>query len=211
MNMLLQKGSDYNATYASADYPVLIADWTGSVSFYLNYPGTPVFTKALTVVDNKFVLNLTVGEILNLVVGVYSVVASFSNTVLGVEMSSLEYATVLAINTSSVTMCKIFGTVIKLDGTPTGNETKVLGSSSTGLQVNLDWEGIQVKATLPVAEVSSGDVVSIENVVTTTNTVGYFELYVIQGLTVIVSCLVFGKNITVNTTGHTAVDISTLL
>ena len=211
MNMLLQKGSDYNATYASADYPTLSSDWTGSVSFYSSYPGTPVFTKALTIASNKFVLYLTSGEILNLPVGGYTVVATFINTVIGASMDSAEYATVLAVNTSSLTMCKIFGTIIKPDGSPTGSETQLISNTPTGVKITLGWTGLQVRASVPVADVISGEVVGVENAVTTTNAVGYFELYVIQGLTVNVSCTALGSQVSVNTTGHTSIDISSLL
>lgn len=209
MTMLLQKGLDYNATYSSLDYPTLNGDWTGSISFYTTYPGTATFTKALTVVDDTFALALTVGEIIALAAGTYSVVATMANTGLGVEISSLEYATVLEVNTSDATKCKIFGTIEKPDGTPTGVATSTLVNTDTGTALQAGWKGVTVNAVLPVADSDSGKIVSIEKMTTTTNAAGYFELYVIQGLSITLTCPAFGKSVAVATTGFTEKDMST--
>lgn len=209
MSMLLQKGLDYNATYSSLDYPVLDANWTGSVSFCTTYPGSPTFAKPLVITGNTFTLSLTISEILNLNDGVYSVVATMSNLPLGVEISSLEYATVTPVNISASPKCKIYGTIEKADGTPTGTPTSALANSTSGVILQSGWKGVEVRVSIPVADSDSGKIVSIETLTTTTNAAGYFEMYVIQGLTVTVSCPSFGKSVAVSTTGLTEVDIST--
>jgi len=209
MTMLLQKGLDYSATYSSLDYPALDANWTGSVSFYKTYPGAATVAKTLTVVGNTFTLVLTVGEITSLTAGVYSAVATMVNVPLGVEIGSLEYATVLDVNISSAVMCKIFGTIEKPDGTPTGVPSTTLVNTTTGTLLQAGWKGVEVKASIPAADADAGKVVGIEAVTTQTNAAGYFEMYVIQGLTVTVTCPAFGKSVSVATAALAEVDIST--
>lgn len=209
MSIILQKGSAFNAEYASTDYPVLSPDWTGSVSLYTTYPGAATFTKAMTRSGNKMLLALTVGEILALVDGLYSFVSTITNSVLGVTISSLDYATVSAVNGSVATKCKVFGTILKPDGTPVGQQTSSLVNTISGTVVTPGWLGVSVLAKVAVGDALASNVIGIDDVTTSTNGSGYFEVYVIQGLTVTVSCPSFGKTVSVNTTGQTAIDIST--
>lgn len=219
MTMLLQKGLDYNATYSSLDYPTLVAGWTGSVSFYAAYPGTATFTKTLTVVGNTFALVLTVGEIIALASGVYSAVATMTNTGLGVEISSLEYATVLEVNTSDATKCKIYGTIENVDGTPTGYATTTLQALNGVLTNVAGWQGIDVVASFSTADLDPADsttIVGVNDVRTTTNTSGYFKLFVIQGFTYSLSCKNLGRTLTIDTSlltpdgeGNYSINIST--
>lgn len=209
MAMILQKGLDYHATYSSLDYPVLSADWAGSVSFYSTYPGTAVFTKALTVVGNEFYLDLTIGEILNLVDGLYSAVATFANDTIDAEMSNLEYATVYPVLISASPMCKIFGTIEKIDGTPVGIPISEIANTSNGLGISTTWKGVTIKVSIKTADADSGKVVGIDSIETTTSAAGYFEVYVLQGLAATVTCASFGKTIEISTTGISSIDIST--
>lgn len=209
MGILIEKGIDRNYSFSSADYPTLTSDWTGSVSFYTDYPGTPVFSKTLIRAGNVMTLSLTIAEILNLPDGVYAFVSTITNSVLGVSVTSVDYATVTPVNISASTMCKIYGTIEKPDGSPTGTPTSTLANSTVGMVLQQGWKGVEVRAGIPIADADSGKVVSIEQVVTTTNAAGYFELYVIQGLPVTVTCQSFGKSVAVATIGQTAIDIST--
>jgi hypothetical protein len=211
MTILLQKGSAFNAEYTSTDYPTLSADWTGSVSFYKVYPGTATFTKALVRVGNAMTLSLTIAEITNLDAGLYSLGSDITNSVLGVTISSLDYATVTTVNLSAATKCKIFGTLENIDGSPIGRETKTLANTTGGLSLQLGWEGVGVTANNGIADNDPANpllVIGLSQVSTTTNAAGYFELYVIQGLVYSVSCGVFGKVLTIDTTGLTEKDIS---
>jgi hypothetical protein len=209
MSIILRKGSGYNASYSSTDYPVLSADWTGSISLYTTYPGTATFTKSLTRSGNVMLLALTNAEILNLLDGVYTFETTITNAVLGVTVVSVDYASVLPINISSATMCRLYGTIEKPDGTPTGAATSSLVNSVGGLVLQTGWKGVDVRASIASADVDTGKIVSVETMTTTTNASGYFEFYVIQGLTVTITCPSFGKSVAVATTGLTTVDIST--
>ena len=207
--ILLQKGVGFTADYAASYFPVLDANWTGSVSFYTEYPGTPTFTKALTLAGNVLTLSLTVAEVINLADGVYSFVTTIANAPLGIETVKLEYATVSAVNISAATKCKLFGIILKADGTPAGEEGRLLSNTVNGVTLALRWAGVMVTVSSPIADANSGDIIGVEKLKTTTNAVGYFEQYVIQGLTVTVTCPAFGKSVTVDTTGLDAIDLST--
>lgn len=207
--MLLQKGLGYNATYASLDYPVLDANWTGSVSFYTTYPGTATFAKTLTVAADVFSLNLTVADILNLAAGVYSVVSTMVNAPLGLEISSVEYATVTELIISDRPMTTITMTIAKIDGTPTGEATKTLSNTTGGVTVVNGWKGVKITATHPTAYNIGTDIIGTETITTETNAAGYAQLVVIKGSTVTVSCPSFGKSVTVDTTGIDTIDLST--
>lgn len=208
MSIILQKGSEYNAEYTSADFPVLTADWVGSISLYAAYPGTATFSKALVRAGNVMTLNLTIAEILNLADGLYSFVTTISNPVLGVTITTLDYATVSAVNVSPATKCKLFGTILKGDGTPAGKEGQSVSNTVGGITLALNWRGVQVSTAVPLADAYSGDIIGIETLTTTTNAAGYFEQYVIQGLTVNVSSPSFGKTVQVDTTGLAEKDLS---
>ena len=209
MSMLLQKGLGYNATYASLDYPVLDANWTGTVSFYTTYPGIATFIKTLTVAADVFSLNLTVEDILNLAAGVYSVVSTMVNAPLGLEISSLEYATVTDAVISDQPMTLVTMTIGKVDGTPTGTPTSSLINTVNGLVLTSGWKGVRVTASHAVAYNIDTEIIGTETVTTETNAAGYAQLAVIKGSVVTVTCPSFGKSVTVDTTGLDTIDLST--
>jgi len=123
----------------------------------------------------------------------------------------LEYATVTAVNVSAATKCRIFGTIIKSDGTAAGKAGKVFGNSVTGVQILTIWEGIEVKISHPVVDVDSGNVVGTEVISTKTNAAGYFEIYTLQGLSVVLSCSALNSAIPIDSTGLSELDISPLI
>ena len=209
MSIIWNKGSGFNAAFSSTDFPTLSDDWTGSVSLYTTFPGTATLTKALVRVGNAMTLSMTMAEILSLDTGPYSLSATFTNTVLGVSISSVDYVTVSAFNGSPATMCKLFGTILKADGTPAGGEGKSLSNTVNGVAIALSWAGVTVTVSSPIADANSGDIIGVEKLETTTNAAGYFERYIIQGLTVTVTCPSFGKSVTVDTTGLDTIDLST--
>lgn len=206
--MILAKGLSHSSVYSSTDFPILSDNWTGSASLYVAYPGTAIFTKTLVRVGNTMTLELTIAEILNLAMGEYSFVTTITNAVLGVTITSLEYATVSAINGSPATMCKLFGTILKGDGTPAGREGQSMSNTIDGPVLALNWKGVPVTTSFPIADEVSGDIVGVETLSTMTNAAGYFEQYVIQGLITAVSCPAFGKSVQVDTTGLTEKDLS---
>lgn len=209
MNILLQKGAVYNAVFTSAEYPALTPDWVGDVSLYISFPGTPVFTKSLGNNGVAMTLYLTIAEILNITSGTYTFVTTISNAVLQASSQSVNYASVLDQYISATSMCKLFGTVEKINGTPTGAPTSVLVNSSAGAVLQAGWKGTEISVVAP-ATITDGDkIVSIERITTTTNAAGYFELYVIKGSTVTVTCTSFDKSVTVDTTGLDTIDLST--
>lgn len=210
-NIILQKGLDYNATYSSLDYPVLVEGWTGSISFYTSYPGRVIFSKELTVANNVFVLSLSISEILNLSSGLYSVVAVMKNTNLGVEISSLEYATVAGNSISDATQCRIKGTIININGTPVGYEGTELMTIAGVLTNVKKWIGVEVAAYFSNSDLDPVDptkIIAVSEIKTTTNASGYFELYVMQGFTYSVYCKNLNRSLTIDTRSRTDIDIS---
>lgn len=209
MNILLKKGSAFNADYSSLDFPVLTADWSGGVSLYLAYPGTATITKPLTLSGNVLQLVLTGEEILNLTSGVYTVVATMTNTVLGVAISSVSYATVTDIIISDQPMTLLTMTIGKIDGTPSGTAIQKLTNTVYGTVLVSGWKGVKVTAITPDAYNTGTEIIGTEAVSTETNAVGYAQLAVIKGSTVTVTCPSFGKSVTVDTTGLDTIDLST--
>jgi hypothetical protein len=211
MAIILTKGSTYSANFSSSDYPALTSDWTGEAKFYLTFPGTAALTKTLTRVDNAMALSLTLEDIMALTNGTYSMVITLTNAVISVTIQTLYYVTVVAVPTLTVDMCKIFGTVIKTDTSAAGSEKLIMAMVNGTLTSVSTWNGVQITVKSASASVVDADVVGIEQLTTLTSNAGYFEVYVIRGLTVTVSCSSFGKSITVDTTGHTTFDISQLI
>lgn len=209
MSILLTKGQPYNAVYSSTDFPTLDANWTGSVSLYTAYPGTATFTKAMTRVGDTMTINLTIGEILALDSGLYLLVTTIANSILGVSISSLEYVAVQDATVFTVPMTKLYLTMAKTDATPAGKQTKTLTNTIDGTTITLGWKGLPLTVYNAVADSVSNTVIDTELVSTETNAAGYAEVYVVKGLTVKVRCPGFGKEITVDTTGLDSIDLST--
>jgi len=178
------------------------------VSLYTTYPGTATLTKAMTRSGNKMVLSLTIGEILNLNSGVYSYVSTITNSALALIISSLEYATVTDATVFTTPMTRLYFQMAKTDATPAGKQTRTLVNTSGGTTIVLGWSGLTVTVSHTEAEIDGGIIVGTESISTATNQAGYAEIYVIKGLTVSVSCPAFGKTITVDTTGHDDIDLS---
>lgn len=107
-------------------------------------------------------------------------------------------------------LCKIYGVLVDITADPVGTIGSTLVPVPGGVPVVAPtWKGVEVTAALTIADAWSGKVVTIDQVSSITNELGYFEVKVIQGLTVVVTCPVFGKAVSVDTTGLTSVDIST--
>lgn len=220
MSIILNKGSGYSAEYTTTDFVLLGSGdvgyglgndlWVGALSLYTTYPGVPNYSKAMSRLGTALILNIPNSDILNLVNGTYTAVASITNAALGQQIIMVDYATVIPVNLSASSMCKIYGTIEKLNGTPTGASSSSLVNSTDGLALQSTWKGVEVRVSISVADVDAGKVVSIEPVTTTTNAAGYFELYVLRGLTVTVTCPSFGKSVVIDTTGLAEKDISTL-
>ena len=111
---------------------------------------------------------------------------------------------------SVFTMCKLFGYLLNPTGTPVGTAVSDLKNTLTGVTTAPAWRGVVVSASINPADAQIGKIIGTDRLDTISNEFGYFELYVIQGLTVTVSCPSFGKTLTIDTTGHTTLDLSTL-
>jgi hypothetical protein len=208
MSILLKKGQGFSSIYSSVDFPTLTTDWLGSVSLYQAYPGVAVFTKSLTRTANAMVLSLSAGDILALTSGTYYFVTTIYNTVLGITVTDVEYATVTDATVFSVPMTKLYLTIAKMDATPAGSQTKTLTNTADGTKVALGWKGLTVTVSNSVADKNGTNIIDTEPIITTTNAAGYAELYVVKGLTVSVACTGFGKTINVATDGLDSVDLS---
>lgn len=108
-------------------------------------------------------------------------------------------------------LCKIYGVLLGADGEPVGSAGQTLINSindTGGLSLVDTWNGVTVTASISAAGALSGNVIGLDSVSTTTNSFGYFELYVLQDFVYSVSCGLFGKTLTINTTGLSTKDIS---
>jgi len=212
MTVALQQGQDFTATYASSQFPTLSDDWAAKIDIYADYPnGSSLFTKNMVRNVNEFDLLILGVELASLLVGPYSFVSTFVNSVTGITIITLDTANVSPLRISTEPMCKIFGTVIKPDGTAAGQAVITPANPFLGTPEVVNWIGVVVTAAVTPAAANNSDVVDIETISTITNKLGYFEIYVIEGLTAKLTCPVFGETVTVVTTGHTTIDISTLI
>lgn len=210
MSIILQKGLPYNAEFSSTDYPVLSDDWSGEVSVYLEYPGAAVKSFPMVRSGNKMILAITIGDIILLDSGPYAFVSTITNSILGLSISSLEYATVKDIQTFDLPMCKLFITMGKLDNTAAGKQTKTLTNTVDGVTLVLGWQGLTITVSNAIADNISGDVIDTESISTTTDISGYAEIYVVKGLSYTVTCSGFGKSLAVDTTGLDELNLSGL-
>lgn len=211
MSVLLTKGTAYNADYSSTDFPVLDANWTGSISLYSTYPGTAVIEIPLTLnqINDTLELRIGTGDLTTVEVGVYYYVSRFVNSPLAITIERVEYATVRSITISGPTpMTTLYITMMKTDGTPAGKEIRTLTNTGTTTQIVLGWKGVDIVVSNLVADEVTGLVVDTEITTVTTNAAGYAQVAVVKGLTVNVTCSFFGV-ITVNTTGLDSIDLST--
>ena len=110
-----------------------------------------------------------------------------------------------------ISLCKLHGEILNPQGAAVGSDGTELQNSTMGIVVVNTWKGVTVTVTAAIApaKLIAGNIISVDKVSTTTNSSGYFELYVIKGLTVTVTCPSFGKSVTVDTTGLTTIDLST--
>lgn len=202
------KGQSFSASYDSAEYPVLSDDWTGTAELFAQNRTTATDSWTLTRSGNVMLLNIPVEDINSLELGVYQLKALFTSSVLGISVGTLEYVTVVGAATVGGAMTTLTMTISKIDGTPTGRETRTLVNTSTGTQIVLGWQGVTVTASHPVADELTGVIIGTETISTTTNAAGYAQLSVIKGQTVTVSCPSFGKTVTIDTTGQDTIDLS---
>lgn len=105
-------------------------------------------------------------------------------------------------------LCKIFGTILKSDGTPAGKESRALTNTATGTSIGLSWDGVEVRVTPLIADAVAGGIIGIESTAIKTNAAGYFEIYALQSMVFTVTCPSFGKTVQVDTTGLTEKDLS---
>lgn len=105
--------------------------------------------------------------------------------------------------------CKLFGTIRNGEGEPAGYASSGLRMVD-GVSTLVDtWNGVEVTATISTAHAMNGKILGVDKLKTTTNESGYFEFdKPVKGLTFIVSCPSFAKTVTVDTTGHDSIDLS---
>lgn len=107
-------------------------------------------------------------------------------------------------------LCKLFGTLLTPAGSPVGEAGQTLTNTTTGVVITPTWKGVTITASISPADNASGKIISTDRISASSNEYGYFEIYVIRGLTVTVTCPSFGKSVAVNTTGETSIDLSAL-
>jgi len=110
---------------------------------------------------------------------------------------------------STTTLCKLFGFLLSPGGDPVGVPSTNISTTLAGVVTVPAWAGVQIDIAVAAAKASGGKIVGVQKLTTVSNEQGYFEAYVVQGLTVNVTCAAFGKMLTINTTGLTTKDLST--
>ena len=110
---------------------------------------------------------------------------------------------------SILPLCKIWGMLIDLQAEPVGSAGSVPATVDGRVILVPTWKGATVTATISRADILSGKIVIVDKVTAVSNEQGYFELYVLQGLDITVSCPSFGKSVTVDTAGLDTIDLST--
>lgn len=209
MSIVIAKGNDFSGQYTQAVIATA-TDWTGTVKVYSSYPGTAIFSVDLTMSGDgsKLLFTLPADDILNLNAGVYAIVGNIVSNTLDINTYRVDYITIQNADISGQPTTVITMTILKVDGSPAGSVARTLVNSVDGATAVSSWRGVSVTASHQVADEISGVIIGTETVSTETNAAGYAQLSVIKGQTVIVSCPSFGKNITVDTTGHDTIDLS---
>ena len=209
MNFDVVRGATFNGVYSDAALAGAV-DWTGTVGVYVAYPGVAT-TVPLVLSGGTLNFSLSAALTTTLAPGAYYLVADVASASLGVSGQKIDTLNIL---TDTVVAdlgptCTIFATILKSDGTPAGAETKTLVSLGGATQVVTGWKGVKLTATNPLAYNIVTDIIGTESITTETNSDGYGELHVIQGLSVTVTCPAFGKTVQVDTTGLDTIDLST--
>lgn len=209
MSIVVTKGNSFSGQYTQAIIATA-ADWTGTAKVYSSYPGTAIFSVDLAISGDgtKLLFTLPSDQIANLDAGLYILVGNLVSESLGIDTYRQDYLTVNDIVVADRPMTTITMTIAKMDGTPTGVAIKTLQNTTTGVTVINGWKGVRVTATLNDAYNIGTDIIGTESISTETNAAGYAQLAVIKGSTVTVSCPSFGKSVSVDTTGHDSVDLS---
>lgn len=209
MSLTVQKGSPFSGQYVLGIIATA-TDWVGTVSLHREYPGVAVFSVPIIVSGDgtKLLFDIPANQILNLDTGVYTLVGNIVSATLDIDTFRIDYITVTAFNGSPATKCKLFGTVLKSDGTPAGKEFKSLVNTADGVSIVLSWDGVDIKAAPTIGDAILGNIIGVETITTKTNAAGYFELYIIQGEVINVTCPAFGKTVQVDTTGLAEKDLS---
>jgi len=110
---------------------------------------------------------------------------------------------------SILPLCKIWGMLVNLKATPTGTASTAPATVGGRLVFVPTWDGVTVTASINSADILNGKIVTVDKVTAVSNEQGYFEIYVLQGLSVTVSCPVFGRTIMVDTMDLASIDLST--
>lgn len=210
MSLSVQKGNAFSGQYV-LDVIATATDWTGTVSLYRTYPGTPVFSVPVTLSADgtKLLFTLPADQILNLDIGVYTLVGNIRSVGLNIDTYRVDYITVTSLTVGTSPMTLLTMTILNVDKTPVGHETQSMGNYAGGPALVKGWKGLTVTCKHDIADVTDASIIGTETVTTETNAVGYASLSVIQGKIVTVTCPAFGKSVTVDTTGLDTIDLST--
>lgn len=113
---------------------------------------------------------------------------------------------------AEVPICRIYGTLLNLTGTPAGRTVSSIVRNSDGTVTTTEtWEGVSITLSLSVAEELGGFVIGTNRVELNTDEAGYFSINVLQGLEVVVTCPALGKTLRFATDGLAEIDISNLV
>lgn len=208
MATTLTHGEAFSAKFTTSNPSPLTQDWEGMVELFTAGSQVAAAAWQLELSGNALLLFIPIDAVNNLSVGQYTLITTIRNDVLGELFSLSEPVTVVEVRAIGGDMTTITMTIAKIDGTPTGRETKTITNTTNGTVVTLGWEGVTVTASHPVADEVTGIIIGTESISTKTDANGYAQLAVIKGQTVTISCPSFGKTVTVNTTGLDTVDLS---
>lgn len=210
MSITIRKGEFPTIVLRFPSYP----DTTGGSGTITvsGYGGSPtIFSVALSLHDSNTALAapFTATE-MNLLEAqtAYSCTSDVVLPTYGVNVTHVSTLNVSAETAIQADMTRLYGKIIKPDGTPAGSMKRVPVATQDGIVLTSVWGGVTITAKhIPSTEFQDS-IVGIESVITMSDAAGLFELYVLKGITVAVSCNSFGKTVTVDTTGLDAIDLS---
>lgn len=206
----VNRGDGLTANYTTSNFGDAV-DWTGTATLYRSYPDEASLTKALTYITTALQLELTSVDLVSLALGQYTLVTTQTSVSLGVSVPRTDFVVMAPALSASgdFTYCDITMTLLKADGTPAGAESNKSYTTIEGVKLYYGWNGVSVTAK-PATVLKDGTVlVDVETLTTKTDGAGYASFRVVQGSIVTVTCPALSPtSVVVDTTGETAIDIS---
>jgi hypothetical protein len=186
----------------------------GNETYFDGRVGSIGMPSSVVTTDNILVQEVSVISTVNAVGEVSSVVTRIEHTLdsftsiinaIGTPRAVVVYDSV------TETMCYITMTLTDIDGNPVGQPSIDLVDNGTNWILTNTWEGVKVSASILSAKTVDGKVAVTDRITQMTDEKGFTRFRVYQGLSVRISYSGLGAPVTVDTTGHTTIDLSSVI